>query len=369
MKKKSTTEEAPSGKQANLHDSFFKKIFKQPKYLKELLRAIFPPEAIASTHLDDIVIQDGELLTHAGRQLRADLIASLPLRVDAGDVNVTLSFIFEHKSYKDPDVLIQIMEYYIELYREQIQQWRKDRAGKRQGTRKRNITAPMVLLCCKDKDFCPASDYLQWVFRDEDIPESAKIFAPWLPKLFGSIVNFRQLPASEASTVTDSLAIIAYGMGELWDANDDTLAYLFDKAQYVPRSEAEYLLTMLRDYYGDADNNIERQDFSRVERERWPELKEEERLMPTIDFGIERATRLGIKQGIKQGLDQGIKRGLDQGIKRGLDQGIKRGRQDERRQFVIRLLKSGELNDESICRIAQVSEEQLLEIKDKISKN
>ena len=172
MKKKQTEQGKSSAQQHTLHDSFFKEIFKNLKYLKELLQVIFPPEVIAHACLDDIVVRDGELLTRGGRQLRADLVVLLPLKGDASGVNVTVSLIFEHKSYKDPDAIIQIMEYYVELCREQRKQWGKKKDGQR------NIIIPIVLLCCKDKDYQPPSDYLQWVFGDEDVPDRGQSSCP-----------------------------------------------------------------------------------------------------------------------------------------------------------------------------------------------
>ena len=45
---------------------------------------------------------------------------------------------------------------------------------------------------------------------------------------------------------------------------------------------------------------VKREDVDRVEHERWPHLKKEERLMPTVDFGLDRAKRQGIEQGARQ---------------------------------------------------------------------
>ncbi len=126
----------------------------------------------------------------------------------------------------------------------------------------------------------------------------------------------------EVSTVANSLAIIIHGMGEVWEANDDTVAFLLEKARLLPRKEAGYLLTILRDYYNNADNSIKGRDFDRIEREQWPELEEEERLMPMIDFGLERATRLGIEQGIEKGRQQGIEQSRQDAATRMLAQGV-----------------------------------------------
>ena len=89
---------------------------------------------------------------------------------------------------------------------------------------------------------------------------------------------------------------------------------MLEKARLLPHAEAEYLLATLRDYYDSADNSIDRHDFARVERERWPELKEEERFMPTIDFGFERAERIGIEKGIEKERQDAAARMLTRGM-------------------------------------------------------
>ena len=129
-------------------------------------------------------------------------------------------------------------------------------------------------------------------------------------------------------------------MCELWDANDDTLALILEKARRLTRAEAVNLLAALRDYYHSADNSIDRQDFARVERERWPDLKEEEKLMPTIDFGFERAERRGREQGIEK----------------------------NRREAVTRMLTRG-MPEEQILDVLQLTAEQLEKIKQQLKQS
>ena len=294
----------PDKQQQNLHDSFFKQIFKHKKYLKELLLAILSPEAIAYIDWDRLEIQDGELIKRGGRQIRADLIATVNLQGNASGTSIVLTFIFEHKSYRDPDVILQIMEYSIELMRKQAS-CPKDK----------RLIIPIVLLCCKDRDFKPPTDYLHWAFGDEEIPKGVKAFKPMLPKLFGEVVDMRELSGVEMWTEANSIAIIKYSMSEVWNADDDTVAYILDKARDLNPDDAKYLLMVLSDYYAQADNQVEYSDFERVERERWPKLKEEDRLMQTIYFGPERYRREGIAQGIEQGIEQGRKKIRDSALR------------------------------------------------------
>lgn len=69
-----------SQKGHNLHDEFFKKIFKTPKYLMELLRIIFPPKFVAALDATSLAIMDSMLLKLGGGEMRTDLTASVRLR-------------------------------------------------------------------------------------------------------------------------------------------------------------------------------------------------------------------------------------------------------------------------------------------------
>ncbi len=80
--------------------------------------------------------------------------------------------------------------------------------------------------------------------------------------------------------------------------------------------------------------------------------------MSSIEFGFEGARLEGIEQGKKQGIQQGIRQGIEQGMQQGVKQGIE--------QVAIRLLESGELSEDGICAVANISKKQLAEIKRKI---
>ncbi len=95
--------------------------------------------------------------------------------------------------------------------------------------------------------------------------------------------------------------------------------------------------------------------------------------MSSIEFGFEGARLEGIeqgkKQGIQQGIRQGIEQGMQQGVKQGMQQGVKQGRAQEREDVIISMLKYGKLDDPVICQLANITEEHLAEIKNKIAKH
>ncbi len=114
------------------------------------------------------------------------------------------------------------------------------------------------------------------------------------------------------------------------------------------------MLSVLMDYYECADKAYGREGFAQVERKRFPRLKEEERLMPTIEFGFDRAKQQGLRQGLRKGKQLGVEQGIEQGIERG----IERGRLDTAKRFLL-----AGVDEEIICQAAQLTTEELDDIK------
>ena len=344
----------------NQHDEFFKKIFKNSKYLMGLLRIIFPPKFVAAFDAASLTIRDSMLLKLGGGEMHTDLTASVRLR--GTEMEVTITFILEHKSYGDPEMILQTMEYYLRARREQL----KRRSRKKGSTR--NLIIPVVLVCCRDKDFEPPKDDLSLEFGDEEIPPILQEFRAFFQKIPCLVVNLRKLPLSdlwerevaearerqEGSGVSagkedgvSGVAITAVqGMAEVWNADDDTVAALLSKGRLLPPEDGAFILENLNVYYVNADNVIAEGDFNRVDRERWPDLAQEERLEAMLETQSDRAERRGIEQGKQLGIEQGKQLGIEQG----------------RLETAKRLLLDG-VDERIICKAAQLSKQELDQIK------
>ena len=334
-------QKSASQKLHNLHDEFFKKIFKTPKYLMELLRIIFPLKFVAALDATSLAIMDSTLLRLGGGEMRTDLTASARLR--GTDMAVTITFILEHKSYRDPDMFLQTMEYYLCARREQL----KHRSRKKGAAH--NLIIPVVLICCEDKDFEPPSDDLLLEFGDKKIPPVLREFRDLFPRMPCLALNLRKLPfdelwekerqkgdapASKVPGVSGTAITAVQGMAEVWDADDDTVAALLTKGRLLSPEDGAFILENLNVYYVSADNAIAEGDFNRIDRQRWPDLAQEERLEAMLETQSDRAERLGIKRGIEQGKLEMVKRFLQAGVE-----------------------------EQTICRAAQLSKQELAKIK------
>ena len=322
----------------------------------QLLRILFPPKFIAALDAASLNITDGILLKRTGGEIRTDLTAAV--RLKKTDMEVTITFILEHKSYRDPEVILQTMEYYLIARREQL----KRRSRKKGVTR--NLIIPVVLICCKDKDFEPPKDDLLLEFGDEKIPPVLQEFRALFPQMPCLAVNLRKLPLDELweagarkrQEVSGVAVTAVQGMAEVWHADDDTVAELISKGRLLSPEDGAFILENLNVYYVNADNAIGEGDFNRVDREKWPDLAQEERLEAMLETQSDRAERLGIEKGMRKGKQLGIEQGKQLGIERGM------------RDMVKRFLRAG-FDEQAICKAAQLSKQELAKIKRDLNQN
>ena len=324
------------------HDEIFKKIFKNKKYLIELLSIIFSSAKFAMFDLDGIIIKDSALIRGRGGELRTDLRVLIPLQGVEGVV-VVLSLILEHKSYSDRDAVLQAMDYYIEECKVRSKQ-RKRRKGEPY-----QLIIPVILLCCEDKDFEPPLDYLTWEFGSGEIPLKLKEFENDLPPMWCKVVNLRKLPDDDLWTKAMCSAIVIHAMGEVWGADDETVAFLVERIRQLPDEDAWFLLIALMDYYKSADTGIGLEDFDRIDRKHHPDLQEEDRLMPAIEFSLDKAEERGIRKGMQEGKQLGMQE----------------GKQEGRQEVAMRLLQAG-VDEETIRTAAQISSKELATLKSKL---
>ena len=341
-------------KSSSPHDEIFKKIFKNKKYLIELLSIIFAPHKFAMFDVQGIVIKDSVMIKGQGGELRTDLRVLVPLKGIKGTV-IVLSLILEHKSYSDRNAALQAMEYYIEECKARSKQRKRGKGEPRL------LIIPIILLCCEDKDFEPPQDYFSWEFGNEDIPPELEAFRDDPPPLGCRMVNLRKLPDEDRWTKAMCCAIVIHAMGEVWTADEETIGFIVDTIRQLPAEDARYLLISLIDFYGSADTGIGREDFDRVDRERHPDLREEDRLMPAIVFSLDEAEERGIRKGKQLGMQEGEQLGLQKGEQLGLQKGKRLGLQE----VAMRLLQAG-VDEKTIRAAAQMSAKELAALKKKL---
>lgn len=104
------------------NDSLFREVFRQPEEMAALLRSALPAGIAASIDWTSLTRVEGSWIDDAMRELLSDLLFTVRMGSQVG----LLYFLSEHKSYTDPDILLNLFDYCIRIWKE----WRrKHRTG------------------------------------------------------------------------------------------------------------------------------------------------------------------------------------------------------------------------------------------------
>lgn len=104
------------------HDAFFKQVFSQLPHARELIQRYAPPEVVKLLNLDTLERMDTSFVDDELKQHFADL-AFRARTIAGGDTYVCL--MFEHKSYPDTWVALQLLRYILLVWEFEHKQGRK----------------------------------------------------------------------------------------------------------------------------------------------------------------------------------------------------------------------------------------------------
>ena len=97
----------------NVHDSFFKYLFRKQQTLREFIQNYLPPELVSFFDLDTLKRHPDSATDQTLTNHLSDLIYEVQL---ADQQDVKLYLLFEHKSVPDKEILRQIMRYMVHTW-------------------------------------------------------------------------------------------------------------------------------------------------------------------------------------------------------------------------------------------------------------
>ena len=103
----------------NPHDKFFKENFSQPEITKDFLTHYLPPDVRNLLNLDQITIQKDSFIDSDFQEHFSDLLFLIPMK-DGGDAYIYT--LFEHKSYPDSWVALQLLRYMVKIWERDVKE-------------------------------------------------------------------------------------------------------------------------------------------------------------------------------------------------------------------------------------------------------
>ncbi|MDE3269138.1 MAG: Rpn family recombination-promoting nuclease/putative transposase [Pseudomonadota bacterium] len=286
--------------QVHPHDAVFKRFFKDCDYCCDLLQILLAPSLCSIFDWQAAQIGESVVSVAKGREVRADIVLEVPFKHE--DFHVVITIVLEHKSYAYNDTILQMLSYYNAV-----------------AQKSNSLVLPIIVTCFEDKQATIPSDYISWVLRKQGASEELIHRFRKLPNFNCILVNLHDLSYRRMRRGGEEVSLALFGMRNYWERDDEVVAKIIKKARLLPHERRSFVLGVLMDYYEHADKRYGKEGFARVERKYFPNLKEEERLMPEFEFTYDKLARLekaekAAKQAIIKGRQEGIKQGIEQCI-------------------------------------------------------
>jgi len=106
----------------NIHDSVFRQVLSEPANAETFLQVVLPKDLFNQLDLTTITFDSTSYVSEEYKRSFSDLVVQF--RIKAENIPVDVYFLFEHKSYQDEGVFLQLLGYMYAM-------WKKDRAAKK----------------------------------------------------------------------------------------------------------------------------------------------------------------------------------------------------------------------------------------------
>ena len=272
----------------NPHDRFFRQSLARQEVATDFLRHYLPPEVAAQVNLSSVQPQADTFIDESLHAHYSDLLFSVRLRDNRP---AAVYVLFEHKSYSDMNVAIQLLRYMVRIWH----RWPKASGGLQP-------IIPLVVYHGQPEWRIPL-DLAGMYDGPSDLLGYFPDFRYWL-------VDLTRFSDAEIKGET-MLRLALLAMKHVYDEHGlEQATALFELMEKLSMTEstAEFVATVLR-YLVTGSSTITEDDLRAAMEKQWPEGVV---IMSTI---AENWIQQGIQQGIIQGRRQGLLDAIDLGLK------------------------------------------------------
>ena len=109
--------------QVKSHDSFFKNLFSKKEQAGEFLAKTIPLEIVKKLHLDTLQLDTTDYVDSELQEYFADVVYNCDYTFNDNETKkVKITFLFEHKSYKESIPHLQLNRYMLNIWDTQVNQ-------------------------------------------------------------------------------------------------------------------------------------------------------------------------------------------------------------------------------------------------------
>ena len=275
----------------NHHDKIVKESFSRPEIAKAYFNEFLPEELKNVIDIQSLTYIDGSYIQEEFSEFFSDLL--FQFKVKNSDENLIVSLLFEHKSYPDSMVLVQVGHYI-------FSQWIKEIKGKQklvpiipfiyyQGSKKWEIPSLVEIFKAYPDEiqrYIPSYDYLFFAIRSLTKQQLENITDIMLQLTL--IGHDRNQDLFEFLKKIDKILVLRHFDSEDWNYFSLFIVYKLTVSD-IPKEEVKSVITALPKPYNDHIMST----YEAIRQE-----------------GIEKGEQIGIQKGEQIGIQKGEQIGI-----------------------------------------------------------
>ncbi|SMB96732.1 Putative transposase, YhgA-like, partial [Desulfonispora thiosulfatigenes DSM 11270] len=273
----------------NKHDLTFKEVFSQKRIAEDFLKNNIPKEALDIINLESLELQKASSTNKELKEIFFDLIYKVQINNQEGYI----SFLLEHKSYKDKLTIFQVHKYILEFWTNMV---------KKEGKKELPIIIPIVIYHGQEK-WNLKTDLREMIPGFHDLPE---YFKERVPVFKHELINIKEYEENDFEKYTKLTAMMLKAFKYAFEENLEVVLRVFLLA--IKEAEKEESLDTLI-YYGEIYLKYIELTNSQLKEE---DIREEIRKLDgkgDVTMGIlEQIEERGIKKAYKKAYKRELKK-------------------------------------------------------------
>ncbi len=278
-----------------IHDIFFKEIYADKRYSLDIFKLVLTKTEYSLFDWKTLKSELTSFVDTEQREKRMDLTFSVKLK--RGKQTARILFLLEHKSYRNDDLLVQMLEYQTGIYR-----------------RTRTPVIPILVYHGKEKKW-------RGVLNFQD---SLKGLTPTVRRKFQKnilnftckLLNIRELNirGSAKKLVTAPVLLI---LQQIWKLDANNVEEFFLLSQHLPDKERRDLIMKASNYIRKNDPGFHWHRLIEIEEKVITEKGE--RIMFSLKDTLDEVKEEGRQEGIEKGIKKGKQEVALKLVKKGFD--------------------------------------------------
>ncbi len=272
----------------NVHDKFLKELLADREVAIDFLKELLPDDLLAQIKPETLQAEQTSYLSEELEESFADIV----WRIETHTRPLKVCLLLEHKSYKDPKVVFQILEYLALGYRKQSKE-----------AKDMELIVPILYYHAKAK----------WRFKSfgsyfSDYSES---LLAYLPSYDSEFIDLGKLSTEHLLNLRNGMLSSALMIQRHYFDNEKLTAnianILRSLGPYLEKNLSNTIFVYLLQYI-ELNKVILTKELEEIPSEI------NNKFMSTYDQLINEGMALGIQKGIEQGIEKGIEQGIEKGI-------------------------------------------------------